>query len=286
MSYYKVLGLDKEPFSTSPDPNFFYQSAEHKAALTNILIDIRLKRGLSIVLGEVGTGKTTLSRKLFQMVRWRPKINIYMILDPSFDSEELFLQALARTFGLDITLAANILDLKEEIKRFLFRRASDQQEIVVLLIDEAQKLKSLSLEVLRTLLNYETNEFKLLQLVLLGQTELIPRLTNTKNLMDRVSFKYNLGPLNEQETKAMINFRLAQAGYLGLEPLFLEKTLKKIHEHTQGFPRRVAMLSHLALKYIVMNNKPFVDNKVIAQIIDTEAKLGWKNQDLLLKSSY
>jgi len=83
MSYYTVLGFKKEPFSTSPDPEFFYQSAEHRAALTNILIEVRLKRGLSVVLGDIGTGKTTLSRKLFQVLSTRKDLDYYMILDPS-----------------------------------------------------------------------------------------------------------------------------------------------------------------------------------------------------------
>ena len=100
MSYYKVLGLEKEPFSTSPDPAFFYQSDEHKTALTNILIEIRLKRGLSVILGDIGTGKTTLSRKLFQLLASRQDINFFMLLDPTYDSEELFLSALIRLFGI------------------------------------------------------------------------------------------------------------------------------------------------------------------------------------------
>jgi len=160
MSYYTVLGFKKEPFSTSPDPEFFYQSDEHKAALVNILIEIRLKRGLSVVLGDIGTGKTTLSRKMFQMLSSRENINFYMILDPSYDTEHMFLSSLVGTFGIDLkTDNCNIVDLKEGIKRFLFQKGVNENKTIVLLIDEAQKLNTMSLELLRMLLNYETNEF-------------------------------------------------------------------------------------------------------------------------------
>ena len=90
MGYYNLLGMDKEPFSTSPDPLFFYGSQEHRAALTRIMIEIRLRRGLSVILGDVGTGKTTLCRKLLQMFRERENLEFYIILDPTFNNEELF----------------------------------------------------------------------------------------------------------------------------------------------------------------------------------------------------
>ena len=147
MSYYTVLGFKKEPFSTSPDPDFFYQSYEHKTALTNILIEIRLKRGLSIILGDIGIGKTTLSRKLFQVLNVRENIDQYMILDPSYDSEYMFLLSLIRTFGIELKGDhPNSLDLKESLKRFLFQKGVNEHKTIVLLVDEAQKLNSMSLE--------------------------------------------------------------------------------------------------------------------------------------------
>ena len=287
MSYYKVLGLEKEPFSTSPDPNFFYQSEEHKTALTNILIEIRLKRGLSVILGDIGTGKTTLSRKLFQLLASREDINFYMILDPTYDSEELFLLSLIRTFDIEINVTNhNILEFKQAIKEFLFQKAVNENKTIVLLIDEAQKLNSLSLEVLRMLLNYETNEFKLLQLVILGQMELLRRLTDAKNFMDRISLMYTLSPFSQGETKEMIEFRIRQAGYEGSERLFQEEAIKEIYKYTEGYPRRIAMLCHKALKLLVMKKKLVVDNEIIKELIDDEAKLKWQKRNLLLKNSY
>jgi len=273
MSYYQVLGLDKEPFSTSPDPHFFYQSQEHKAAITRLLIEVRLRRGLSLILGDIGVGKTTLSRKLFQMLKERDDIIFNMILDPTHETEELFLDSLIRTFQVTMDKKEpNILDYKEAIKRYLFQKGVEENKTIVLLIDEAQKLNSISLEILRVLLNYETNEYKLLQLVLLAQLELLPRLRQIKNLMDRISLKYIINPLDEKETKEMIGFRIQQAGYQGSVSLFTDEAINEIYRYTQGYPRRIAMLCHNALKTLVMENKPIVDGRIIRDIVAKEIR--------------
>jgi len=273
LSYFKVLGLDKEPFSTSPDPSFFYESREHHAALMRLMVEIRLKRGLSLILGDVGTGKTTLSRKLFQMLKERDDIIFHMILDPTYETEELFLDSLIRTFKIELNLnGASVLDYKEAIKKYLFQKAVEENKTVVLLIDEGQKLNTLSLEILRVLLNYETNEYKLLQLVLLSQLELLPRLREMKNFWDRVSLKYVLNPLDEGETKEMIEFRIKAAGYNSGVEFFSDEAITEIYRYTQGYPRRISMLCHNALKVLVMENKPMVDAAIIRSLIATELK--------------
>src|SRR3990167_8463384 len=101
MSYFKLLGFEKEPFSTSPDPDFFYLTREHESALTNVLIELRLRRGLSVILGDVGTGKTSLSRKLIWCLKERGDFILHIVLDPCFDSEYLFLNSLVRNFGIN-----------------------------------------------------------------------------------------------------------------------------------------------------------------------------------------
>jgi len=286
MNYYTVLGLDKEPFSTSPEPDFFYQSYSHKTTLTNMLIEIRLRRGLSVVLGDVGTGKTTISRKLFQQTASRDYIEFYMIMDPTYHTEELFLTALIKTFGIGIdTACSNILELKAAIKNYLFQKGVHENKIIVLLIDEAQKLNSLSLEALRMLLNYETNEFKLIQLMLLGQMELLPILNSAKNLMDRISSIQVLRPFNLLETKEMIDFRLRQAGYKKEERLFTDEAVQEIYKYTDGCPRRIGMICHKALKMIVMRGACVAQGDVIRELIDNEVKLIWQRSEILLKSS-
>jgi general secretion pathway protein A len=289
LSYFKVLGFEKEPFSTSPDPDFFYLSKEHEAALANILIELRLKRGLSVILGDVGTGKTTLSRKLIQELKDRSDFIFHIILDPTFESEELFLTSLAKNFEINISIdtTAGIVVLREGLERFLFQKGVTENKTVTLIIDEAQKLNEASLEVLRVLLNYETNEFKLIQLVLLGQLELHAKITDIANFFDRISFKYTLNPLDFNETREMIEFRVKQAGYSANMHLFLDDAIKEIHQYTHGYPRRITMLCHRALKTLVLKNKFVIDAALIQEMINEEIKSGWHRKDLLLqKNSY
>lgn len=273
MSYYSVLGLDKEPFSTSPDPEFFYESPEHHAALMRSLIELRLQRGLSLILGDVGTGKTTLSRKLYQLLKERDDVIFHMILDPAFDTEELFLDSLVRTFQIDLRLnSPSILDLKEAIKDYLFEVGVREKKTVVLLIDEAQKLNSVSLEALRVLLNYETNEYKLLQLILMGQMEILPRVREIPNLWDRINLKYVINPFDEDETQQMIDFRIRRAGG-GNTRYFSKGAVNEIHKATRGYPRQISKLCHNALRSLVMKNKSMVEADDIRELIDEEMRV-------------
>jgi len=286
MSYYRILGLDREPFSTSPDPAFFYQSETHRSILANLIIEFRLRRGLSIVLGDIGAGKTTLGRKLVQMLKERERFIFHMVLDPTYPSEDLFFNALIRTLGIGVTVSnPSLVDYREVLERYLFQRSIEEQQVVVIIIDEAHKLNALSLEALRILLNYETNESKLLQLVLLGQMELLPLITGMPNLMDRVSFKCQLGPLDLAQTHEMIRFRLQEAGYTSRLALFTDEALESIHAHSEGYPRRIAMLCHQALRSLVMQRGRIVDEDIIEQIIQQELNVGWLRPKRLQKSS-
>lgn len=271
MSYFNILGLEKEPFSTSPDPDFFYESRGHHTALVRAMIEIRLRRGLTLLFGDVGTGKTTLSRKLSQMLHEREGIVFHMILDPTFHTEELFLESLIRTFKIDIKDPdPSILDFKEAIKDYLFQKGVEENKVVVLLIDEAQKLNFLSLEILRVLLNYETNEFKLLQVLLLGQMELLPKIREIKNLWDRVSLKYILNPLDETGTKELIEFRLKKAGHRFGPRFFSDEAITEIYHYTEGYPRRISMVCHNCLKALMLDEKSVVDADMIRGLITQE----------------
>lgn len=263
MSYYKILGLDVEPFSTSPDPGFFYETREHKAALFRLRVAVELKRGLSVVLGDVGVGKTTLSRRLSQVLSEDSTVLLKVILNPDYASEREFLEDLAERFNISPEplegRVATALDYMKWIEKFLFEKSIVQKQTVVLLIDEAQKLSDPCLEVLRSLLNYETNEHKTLQLILMGQMELLPRIRQIKNLWDRIALKRLLKPLENDEVKKMIEFRLEHAGYQGHKPLFTDEALDSICDFTQGYPRKIAMICHDALEHLLMHNKESVD---------------------------
>lgn len=271
MSYYAALNLHKEPFSTSPDPEFLFPSSAHKTALHRLEIAIRLRRGLSLILGDVGTGKTTLSRTLLQTLTEEEGFCFHMILDPTYKSEFQFLSQLVKMFSVR-PLSRSTLDYKDAIEKYLFQKGVNEGKTTVLLIDEGQKLSAPFLEILRTLLNYETNEYKLLQLVILAQMELLPRLRKIKNFMDRISLKYIINPLDETETKQMIEFRLAQAGFNSGQKLFTDDAARLIFEVTQGYPRRISILCHQALEMLVMENKPMVDRAMIETVVQSEVR--------------
>jgi len=272
MSYYKIFGLDKEPFSTSPDPEFLYHSASHDTVLKRLEIAIRLRRGLSIVLGDVGIGKTTLSRALLQAFKDENDFIFHMVLDPNFKSEFQFLLSLVKMFNI-VPAFKSTMDFKEALEKYLFQVGVEENKTIVLLIDEGQKLTAENLEVLRTLLNYETNEYKLLQLVIVAQVELLPKIKRIRNFMDRVALKYVINPLDESETKEMIDFRLKQAGYKKNTPLFTDEAIKLIYEHTQGYPRKIAMLCHDCLESIVMKDRSIVDAEIISGLIFNGAQV-------------
>lgn len=269
MSYYKIIGLDEEPFSTSPDPAFFYESVEHREALLRLEIAIKLKRGLSLILGDVGTGKTTLARKLFATFSDRTAYEFCMILDPASESETDFLSSIAD--ALEVRPEnRTVSGYKKALEKYLFQKGVNENKTVILLVDEAQKLSVGAIEALRTLLNYETNKFKLLQLVLLGQMELLPLLKDIKNFWERIALKYVINPLSEKEIKEMIEFRLRQAGYKNQMPLFDDEAINAIYNHTQGCPRRVCHLCHDALEMLVMKNANAVDKEVVRDLLSEE----------------
>ena len=270
MSYFSVLGLDREPFSTSPDPSFFFLSREHKAALCRLQIAITLKRGMSVILGDVGMGKTTLSRKLSQALSASEEVSFHMILNPYFRTEKQFLSKLARLFHIDISSRASGLDHMEAIEKFLFQRGVEEGKTVVLLIDEAQILPKFVLEILRILLNYETNEYKILQLVLVGQMELLPVISEMPNFWDRIALRYVLNPLGEDEVRDLIDFRLRQAGYKGAAPMFTNEAIRLIWEQTRGYPRKLSLCCHNALEALVMYDKKVVDEAVVSKVIDSD----------------
>jgi len=268
MDYFKILNLEREPFSNSPEPAFFYQSTQHLGCLQQLELAIRLRRGLDVVIGDVGTGKTTLCRELIQRlslaVTDKEVFETHLILDPSFSDPLEFLTAVAGTFGLPNSNGHKTeWQFKEEIKTALFQKGVDEGKIIVLIIDEGQKLPEFCLEILREFLNYETNEYKLLQIVIFAQMEFEEVLKNRVNLNDRINLYYNLKPLNFRETRAMILFRLQKAGAEGtLTPpaFFTLFGFLAIYRETRGYPRKINTLCHQML---------------LAMIIQNRAKGGW-----------
>ncbi|MGA3206918.1 MAG: AAA family ATPase [Syntrophales bacterium] len=266
MDYFKILNLNKEPFSNSPEPEFFFQSVKHVGCLQKLELAVRLRRGLSVVVGEVGTGKTTLCRQLILKFAAseedRKQIETHLILDPSFTNPLEFLSTVAMTFGVaNSGSGTSEWQLKENIKNYLFGKGVDEGKIVVLIIDEGQKLPDFCLESLREFLNYETNEFKLLQIVIFAQKEFEHILKKQNNFADRVNFYYLLGPLNFLETQGMVKFRIAKASDTDKTlSLFSYPGLWALYLATGGYPRKIVTLCHQI---------------VLALIIQNRSKAGW-----------
>ena len=270
MEYYELIGLKEEPFSSSPNPRFLFKSSEHLECLNRLEIAIRLRRGLSVVLGRIGTGKTTLSRALVQTFRQEQEnYHFGMILDPIFPSEFAFMRNVIDLFRIK-SRARSVLECKNAIETFLFQKGVEEGKIIVLVIDEGQNLTPTYMEALRNLLNYETNEFKLLQLVIFAQLDFLPRLARNPNFEDRITTSYMLNPLNEIETKEMIEFRLTQAGWNGSTTIFTQDALKEVYFVTRGYPRRVNNLCHNCIIEMLREESDLVDAAVVQKVVATE----------------
>jgi general secretion pathway protein A len=278
MDYFSILGLRREPFSNSPDPDLFYLSGQHERCLQRMELAIRLRRGLNVVVGEIGTGKTTLCRELVVRLTPAPEagpredsgLQTHLILDPSFNSPMEFLLAVSRMFGLEEAIGERSeWRIKELIKHYLFRRGVDADDTIVLVIDEGQKLPSFCVEILREFLNYETNERKLLQIVIFAQEEFKQILKKRANFSDRINELVHLGPLSFRETRKMIRFRLARSSPNGTPPaLFTYSGFRAVHRATGGYPRRIIALCHQVVLSLIIKNRTRADWFVVMTCVN------------------
>ena len=172
MDYFSILNLNREPFSNSPDPDYFYHSSQHLDCLQKLELSLHLRRGLNVIIGDVGTGKTTLCRQIIRRFANRKDMETHLVLDPLFKDPADFLAATAKLLsGRKLPEGTTDWQAKEFIKHTLFRKGVDQKRTTILIIDEGQKIPVFCLELLREFLNYETNDYKLLQIVIFAQKE-------------------------------------------------------------------------------------------------------------------
>jgi len=246
-----------------------YASKEHREALLRLQLSIRQRRGLNVIIGDIGVGKTTLCRKLYEDISQEDGYRIRVIDDPSFRSEFQFISYLLKAFGIE-RKGRSGYDFKECFRNFLLEE-TEEGHTVILLIDEGQILSPAILEMIRMFLNFETDKFKLLQLVIFAQLELLAKLRARRNFLDRIALRYVLNPLEEHEVAEMIEFRLRVAGYRGERPLFTPEAVKAIYEATGGLPRPITMLCHNALEHIILNELEVVDAAVVEWCLEREA---------------
>lgn len=241
--YCEFYNLKERPFNVTSDPSFFFLSRKHKEALSHLLYGTTQRKGLIVITGEIGTGKTTLCRYFLNMLKENTKTAF--ILNPYF-SEVQLLEAIVKDFGIAAKLKSK-LSLVGELNRFLLRE-SEQGNNIILIIDEAQNLKTQQLEQIRLLSNLETEKNKLIQIVLTGQPELNHKLNlyELRQLKQRIMVGYHITPLEKDEILSYINYRLDISGSCGAIK-FTDEALEVIFEFSGGTPRLINMACDRAL---------------------------------------
>jgi putative secretion ATPase (PEP-CTERM system associated) len=239
--YTSFYGFKAKPFQLSPDPNFFFGSKGHNRAMAYLEYGLAQAEGFIVVTGEVGAGKTMLVRNLFRQLE-PEKIVAAQIVNTSLDSDDT-LRMVAAAFGLPLTQGnPGKTPVLIALEKF-FRQCEQQGKRALLVVDEAQNLSPHTVEELRMLSNFQGDNKSLLQTFLLGQPEFRKTLLgdDMKQLRQRITATYHLGPMDLAETKSYIEHRLKTVGWSG-NPGFDEGAFDAIYHYTGGIPRRINAL--------------------------------------------
>ncbi len=264
--YHRYFGLKEAPFSIAVNPRYFFMSARHQDALAHLLYGVGVGGGFILLTGEVGTGKTTVNRCLLEQLP--ENTDIAIILNPAMNAIEL-LATVCEEFGIPHEAGEQSLKvLTDKLHQFLLDNHANGRN-TVLLIDEAQHLQFPVLEQIRLLTNLETNTKKLLQIILVGQPELRSLLNKPelRQLAQRITARYQLKPLNLEETVAYIRHRLQVAGLPANQELFPRPVVKGIHKASRGVPRIINVLCDRMLLGTFGRNKTLVDRAMLKQAI-------------------
>ncbi len=254
--YKEYFGLKESPFSIAPDPHYLYMSDNHREALAHLLYGINSDNGFVLLTGDVGTGKTTVCRCL--LAQLPENSNIAFILNPKVTVDEL-LATICDELGIGYP-PGNISNkvFIDSINDYLIN-ANKKGRRIVLIVEEAQNLRPEVLEQIRLLTNLETNERKLLQIIMLGQPELNELLARPelRQLTQRITARYHLGPLTKQELAAYVLHRLSVAGVN--RKLFPSRTIDRLFHLSGGIPRMINLLCDRALLGTYVQGKSMVD---------------------------
>jgi type II secretory pathway predicted ATPase ExeA len=259
--YEQFFGLTERPFSILPDPDFLYLSPQHKLARAYLEYGLTQKIGFVVLTGEIGTGKTTLIKSLLKAKGGKQRLGV--LYQTSFDAGDL-LELLLREFEIQGRFSSRATRLAA-FNQFLIQ-AYSRGEHVVLIVDEAHNLGAAALEELRLLSNIQTDKEPLLQVILVGQPDLRDRLRqpSLRQLAQRVGVHFHLQPLDEEEAKEYIQYRLARAGGSGI---FTPAALDLLYQCTKGVPRRINAWCDLALVAAFAEGRKDVDREFLEAVM-------------------
>jgi general secretion pathway protein A len=246
--YKSFYSLKRNPFDLSPDPTCFVATERHNEALAALYYGIVRHKGVVVVTGEVGTGKTLMLRCLLQLFKSSSEISYAYLFNCRLSPME-FLHYVASDFGLKADAQQSKSSMLIELSKYVTSRGL-QGLTTVLIVDEAHNLSMELLEEIRLLSNLETNDDKLLQIVLVGQPELDLKLDSfeLRPLKQRIALRAHLSPLDEKDTGKYIQERLMIAGDTsGSERLFSAEAVRAIHKYSKGFPRLINTICENAL---------------------------------------
>jgi general secretion pathway protein A len=278
--YNTYFGFLESPFSVTPDPRFFYTNPVYLEAYATLRYGIEAKKGFIVITGEVGTGKTTLLRKLLRSLE--DSVHSVLIFNTCLSFPEL-LQVTLHDLGLASKDASKVTML-QELNDYLIKQLK-QGHTVAALIDEAQNLSPEVLEDLRLLSNLETDREKLLQIVLVGQPELEAKLNQPglRQLKQRVAVQCRLNPLKDEEVGPYIDFRLRAAGYEG-KGLFHPFAVQQIACYSKGIPRLMNIICDNALLTAYAESKKIVSADMI-KVVATDLRIGSELQVAKVESA-
>jgi type II secretory pathway predicted ATPase ExeA len=264
--YKAFFKLSRNPFELTPDPNCFVPTKRHDEALAALYYGVRRHKGMVVVTGEVGTGKTLLLRCLLRLLEQSKDVAYAYLFNSTLCPTE-FLQYTVADFGLPAS-GKNKGELLTDLSRFLVKRGT-QQMTTVLIVDEAHQLSAETLEEIRMLSNLETTTEKLLQIMLVGQPELDEKLDSVglRQLKQRIALRTHLGSLSLQETATYIEKRLKIAGAdPSSPPLFPSPAVEKIQRYSQGLPRLINTICENALITAYARRLPAVTPEIIDEV--------------------
>lgn len=278
--YYEYFGLKEAPFSIAPNPRYLYMSDRHREALAHLLYGIRSDGGFILLTGEVGTGKTTICRCLLEQMP--EDVHIAIVLNPKLSAVEL-LATVCDDLGIEYAEHSSIKIMVDKLNEFLLG-AHQEGRRTVLIIDEAQNLATDVLEQLRLLTNLETNQRKLLQIILLGQPELLDMLAQKelRQLSQRITARFHLEALSRGEVHEYIKHRLAIAG-TGRD-IFPGRTCNRIFNLSGGIPRVINLLCDRCLLGAYSENKLRVNTAVLRKA--AREILGHRKNKAMLRQPY